>query len=346
MAQSRFCYFDNVKALLIVLVVIGHMIDPAVVADHKMARALFVFIYAFHMPLFIFLSGLFCNLEKLTSRKALHRITFYLVLGFIAKLIILLIPTLVGKPISFSLLSDGGIPWFLFALAAFYTLAYCLRHASSKTVLAMAVVLGLLVGYDSNVGDYLYLSRIVVFFPFFWLGVMLKPQELETLFRNKVVRAAGIAAIVLFAAYCIMCTSDIYPYRGLFAGRNSYQAVAIENCSFVNRFVAYAISVVTCFGVLALMPHARVPFVSNMGERTLPIYLLHYQIVQILGYSGCLAFFAALPGSGWMLLIPLAVVIAFCLSVPVLSKPFDLLNASLDVQSKEPSRQGKTSQHA
>ena len=56
--EKRIFLFDNVKFLLIVLVVTGHFL-LRYVDNYCHYRSLFLFIYSFHMPLFIFISGLF-----------------------------------------------------------------------------------------------------------------------------------------------------------------------------------------------------------------------------------------------------------------------------------------------
>lgn len=50
--------FDVLKGLLIILVVLGHSINIEYL-DASWDNALFHFIYSFHMPLFVFLSGFF-----------------------------------------------------------------------------------------------------------------------------------------------------------------------------------------------------------------------------------------------------------------------------------------------
>ena len=51
-------YFDNAKAILIILVVIGHIIEPFI-EDIYTLKIIYEFIYTFHMPAFILLSGYF-----------------------------------------------------------------------------------------------------------------------------------------------------------------------------------------------------------------------------------------------------------------------------------------------
>ena len=58
MEQKRIYLFDNIKFLLILLVVIGHLIEHSpMLKTQDCFRGIFLYIYAFHMPLFIFISG-------------------------------------------------------------------------------------------------------------------------------------------------------------------------------------------------------------------------------------------------------------------------------------------------
>ena len=51
-------FFDNARAILILLVVFGHMLQPYTSGD-KYLSALYLVIYSFHMPTFLFISGYF-----------------------------------------------------------------------------------------------------------------------------------------------------------------------------------------------------------------------------------------------------------------------------------------------
>src|SRR5690606_41893719 len=55
---ERNAYFDNAKLLLIFLVVFGHAIQPFT-SKNRIIDALYIWIYTFHMPAFIFLAGFF-----------------------------------------------------------------------------------------------------------------------------------------------------------------------------------------------------------------------------------------------------------------------------------------------
>ena len=49
-------FIDNLKVILIFLVVFGHLIERYIDTNLTL-RGLYMFIYTFHMPLFIFVSG-------------------------------------------------------------------------------------------------------------------------------------------------------------------------------------------------------------------------------------------------------------------------------------------------
>ncbi len=53
--KERVAYLDNARYWVMLLVVIGHSLTQFVAMDS--ARAVYVWIYAFHMPFFILISG-------------------------------------------------------------------------------------------------------------------------------------------------------------------------------------------------------------------------------------------------------------------------------------------------
>ncbi|MDI1538643.1 acyltransferase family protein, partial [Staphylococcus aureus] len=72
--KERDYFFDNARAILILLVVFGHMLQPYTSGD-KYLSALYLVIYSFHMPTFLFISGYFAKnidkpyyLEKISKR--------------------------------------------------------------------------------------------------------------------------------------------------------------------------------------------------------------------------------------------------------------------------------------
>lgn len=71
MSTSRLIYLDNIKGILIMLVIIGHAIQFCS-PDYE-ENFFFRFIYSFHMPLFFFISGYLANRGKWDSKMIRKR---------------------------------------------------------------------------------------------------------------------------------------------------------------------------------------------------------------------------------------------------------------------------------
>lgn len=105
--SKRLYKWDNLKALLIFLVVVGHLIDRANQKSDLLMKINY-WIYMFHMPAFIFVSGLF---SKNTIRNKDFRKSFrYLKWFFILKIIFLISTFLSSGSLSFSFLTESGLP--------------------------------------------------------------------------------------------------------------------------------------------------------------------------------------------------------------------------------------------
>ena len=218
MRRDRIYLYDNMRAILILSVVIGHYIDNYT-ADSDAFRGLFLFICSFHMPAFIFLSGLF---QK--DRWELSRVLGFVFIGFALKITTSLVSLLLGWRVSLSLLQDPSVPWFMFALAGYITMSHVLRGVDKRFLLIFSVLLGCFVGYDDSIGDWMYLSRLVVFYPFFILGQMCEREKLTAFSRRPAFRLGGLAVLALWGAVCMLAPDTVYPLRRLFTGRNPFGA--------------------------------------------------------------------------------------------------------------------------
>ena len=79
--EKRIFLFDNLKFFLILTVVIGHFIDYITKSSHMMS-GLFLFIYSFHMPFFIYLAGLFHS-----NHNIKNRCVSFIAIGFSMKIL-------------------------------------------------------------------------------------------------------------------------------------------------------------------------------------------------------------------------------------------------------------------
>lgn len=277
MAKERVALWDNLKFFLIVSVVTGHLLNKFTgVSD--VGRTIFFFIYSFHMPLFVFVSGLFHK-----NKDILKKCLFYVSAGFGLKILIFLTNIVCGKKAVFSLLSDNGIPWFMFVLAVFTLISYLIRNQNKTYILIFSIILACFVGYDRSVGDYLYISRTVVFFPFYHLATMINPQTVVE-FKKKNYKwlvPAALAVIVVWAVTCYVQLDTIYSLRFIFTGRNPYSAGQAP-FGFLWRLLCYAISAVVGFALVALVPTRSLPLITKMGQNTIDVYFWHWTVYLLL----------------------------------------------------------------
>ena len=277
MEKERIALWDNAKLFLITLVVLGHFAD-FFTADSAVCRTIFIFIYAFHMPAFFFLSGLFAN-DKNVDKKCL----FYLSGGVLLRISLIVFSRLFGNLTpSFPLLEEDGVPWFLYALAAYTLLGWLMRRISKGYLLAAALVLGCFAGYDASLGDTLCLSRIIVFAPFYFAGVWVDPDALYRL-RQKYRWVVVPAALILigWGAICYLKLDQVYGLRHLFTGRHPFTAAEAPYGMLI-RLGCYALASLTGGAVLAVSPARRLPCLTYMGSNSLNVYFWHWLVYMTL----------------------------------------------------------------
>ena len=114
--KRNFAYFDILKFILIFLVVFGHIIEKYI--DFPLIKSIYLFIYSFHMPLFVFVSGFFAKYNKSKCYN-------YLFLYFLLQIIhIILSLTIIAPKSQYSFIDILGFIfapqwtlWYLLALA-------------------------------------------------------------------------------------------------------------------------------------------------------------------------------------------------------------------------------------
>lgn len=273
--KQRTPLWDNLRFLLITLVVVVHFSD--FFTDQSQGyKSLFLFGFSFHMPLFLLISGHFFRPERIRSKCL-----FYILTGVLLKLVIYGFTVFTGSNTSFFLLSDSGIPWYLFVLAIHIVITYLLRDQNRLFVLIASIVVACAAGFDPNIGDQLYLSRAIVFFPFFWAGTMFSDRQLLQL-RSKgwpVLCAAVVLAV--WIALCVLIPDQIYILRHLMTGRNAYLS-QIRHIGPLLRLLTYLITAAVSLCLLLLMPNRKLPGITKMGSRTIDVYFWHWPVFILL----------------------------------------------------------------
>lgn len=275
--EHREYLFDNYKVLLILLVVIGHFIEPSY-DQNPFLYELKWGIVAFHMPAFIFISGYFSkripSIKKMISGLVIpyfvYEVLYYLLYTFI-----------LDKETGFYFTRPKFSLWYLMALFAWRILAPIVRKIPGHMVLSL--VLGLLVGL-TNLDNFLSIPRILFFFPFFLAGLSFDSSCL-TRFRN---RKGYFGALAILGAFAVFLFTDTW-HDGLspkiFYGRYSYEEMGLGDLQgMLIRVLCYMISFLLIYLFMLVLPTEKKSY-SYLGQRTMAIYIFHGFIYSCLKYG-------------------------------------------------------------
>lgn len=266
--KQRDYLFDNYKALLILLVVMGHFIEPCA-GNTAFLHTVKWLIVSFHMPAFIFISGYFSKkelpfpviLRKLAVPYVIYEIIYYLFYTFVMQ-----------KETGLYLLYPKFSLWYLLALFVWRAVTPYVKRIPHYMLFTIAS--GLLIGCSDMKDNFLSLPRILYFYPFFLAGMHFN-RDIVTKLRSRSVRvlsACAAAAATAFFALSPVCHA-LSPK--IFYGRYNYAYLGQEiPAGILTRCICYAVGFLMTLAVMALVSEKKT-FFSYLGTRTMAIYLFH-----------------------------------------------------------------------
>jgi len=275
-AKQRDAFFDNAKYLAIVLVAMGHAWEP-LRDGSRSASALYMVVYAFHMPAFIVISGYFSRGFDASPRQVRRLVTGIAVPYVIFEVAYTLFTRWTDhapdRPIS--LLDPLYLTWFLVALFIWRLTTPLWRLVRRPLLVALAVAM--LATVSPSIGNVLDLQRVLQFLPYFVLGLCLKPEHFQ-LVRRPEVRALSVPVFLgalVVAYWAVPRMSDAW-----FFHRDSAEELAAPSWyGPVMTLVLFGCSMVLVACFLAWVPRRRMWF-TVLGAGTLYGYLLHGFVVQ------------------------------------------------------------------
>lgn len=206
MMKERIDYFDQLKGIAIILVVIGHVMQFSFGFDTSdVVKMLGIF----HMPVFFYISGYF--LYKQIDTISLLFVKLY------RRTLSLLVPYLVfgalwcvfsGYSFSTLILEGGGRYWFLYVLlllSSFFILyGYLLQRIKSEWVYIFLWILPYLViilakVFEYNVWGLLCINQLNTYYRYFLIGYLCRRYSKlnSILFKNDIVYAVGLLSYFL-----------------------------------------------------------------------------------------------------------------------------------------------------
>lgn len=271
---ERNAYFDNAKVLLIFFVVFGHMIQPSI-NNSAGLHTLYMWIYTFHMPAFIFLAGFFAKgsgdlkyIKNLVKKLLIPYLIFQLLYtGYYLWL---------GESGWQGIFYPRWSLWFLISLFSWHILLIVFKKMQVVISLSVAIGIGLIVGYYGEIGHSFSLSRTFVFFPFFLVGYWCTTAQVMWL-KKRTAKVLSIA-ILGIVAVAIYIAPDFN--SGWLLASKSYNDLDLPEYGGAARFLVYVTSTLMAMSVLAWVPQKE-SWLTPLGMRTLYVYLLHGFFIQL-----------------------------------------------------------------
>lgn len=281
--KKRIALWDNLKFLLIIFVVIGHYTQQFR-ADNEILQRIYVFIYSFHMPIFIFVTGLFS--KKAVDEKNIKKVLPYLTCFFATTLILFITKALLGWAPVFELFSPSGISWYLMSMFFMFLITMLIKDYKPQYIFVLSLIIGVMCGFvQTENPDFFTWMRTLTFYPFFCLGYISDREKIEKA-TNKI--SIKITAVIFFVSIYLLIY--FYPKQ---ANKISRLNTARHTFSELGRFapygwelrlLTYAISFAAIFLLISLIPRKRIKGFTSLGERTLGIYMFHYVIIYTAVY--------------------------------------------------------------
>ncbi len=315
--RRRVPVWDNARFLCIVLVVLGHAIQR-LTYDSDIARALYLLIYAFHMPAFALISGYFSKAEP-PSRKQMVRVLTDIVLPYVIfEGLWTLTKWLVEGTADPNLTQPSWTLWFLLALAIFRLVLPYL--ALLRWPLLWTVLVSIGAGYVPNVDSTFSLSRTLGFLPFFtlgwWLathGILDRMRALRRPAAWQIISSIAVFAVAGWAAWFFVDVWEAIDLQRWLFYESSYADLAgTQWWAGGVRLLLMVIALTLSAALFFLVPRGQHRW-THLGQYTMYVYLLHSFVLYPLRESGLLR--GLEPTWLWLpLVILLAIAIAFALA--------------------------------
>lgn len=273
--KQRIDYIDRMKGLAIFLVVMGHVYGMAFAQSDDVVYRV---ISSFHMPLFMFLSGLVAYSGATTP--------FWNLIKLGRKLRGLLLPLIVFGmcfTMTFSRNFGTGLGeflespnkngyWYLMSLAVFYvSLSLYRLNVKQKWYIDVALTIAIWGGmfalwkYTAQTKDYFCMLNCGNFYPFFMLGVMTTKYNL----LNKMHKVNWLFSLCIVAYAFLFCVD--MPFHAL---------VSLNKHIFLPFCMVYI--VVTLFVGRHGATSYGEKILDFVGKRTLDIYVIHYFFISMI----------------------------------------------------------------
>lgn len=275
---NRNLRYDSLKGFLIILVILGH-----IPGDYNLKY----FIYVFHMPLFVLLSGYFTKIPS-NIKDLWHSLKGIVKPLILFQFIYVSLEYVIFNRIEIaSIITPIWILWYLMSLILWRIFTFLFQkpiHNDPFLFFLVAIMIALFSGY-CPIRNPFSLQRTLNFFPFFLAWLYLR-QRADVLSSLAGLGGAKIASIIVIVISVIVVWCGLYPEKmyDMLRGAHSY---VIQDFPVKLLLIVWSFSLSFAFLLIA----KENCILSIIGKDSLVYYLLHgllvrYVLKPIVAYYG------------------------------------------------------------
>lgn len=253
------------------LVIAGHIFMQDEFSGIKSCIVTWKWIYIFHMPLFIFISGYFSRKKEKKDLwpsiwKLAEPLIIYHTIGIILELII-------KNRFSFSgIFTPWWILWYLLSLIYWRLMIQIIPDRilnNAKLILIIAFCISISAGF-LPFNRFLSLQRTLSFMPFFFLGYYMKGKNifLPDKYRPfSFLLLISMIAVPLFFPQILGSLTHSDPYTD-----GIYDAL--------KRLFIFSLAIVMSLAFINICPNIK--WISKQGRLTMQYYIYHALTIQVI----------------------------------------------------------------
>lgn len=271
MTQRDYLY-DNIKGILIILVVICHFLGYAMTKSDEITRSFIIFIYYFHMPLFIFISGYFSK-DPDRAQSSAFRNLFMVYL--VAQVFWVIFKYLTNGSTHYieHFLDPGYAIWYIVSL--FFWRLFLKDLIKIRHILPLSFLIAPLIMFLDNAEMTLAINKTVGFLFFFLLGYYAKQEHIAKIRKIP----PWVAALLLLAVWGVtwfLMNIGVLPYgaKGVLM-RTTNMTVFPNPLYGLGAYYLSVLPAVICGVLLIAATPGKKTFLAVIGGDTLPLYLSH-----------------------------------------------------------------------
>ena len=281
---------DNIKAMLIILVVTGHLLELFLKSGN--VKTVYKIIYSFHMPLFIFISGYFArfNLKKIISGIVIPYLVFQTIYIVYVNYVLN-----VTKSVKFTYVQPYWLMWYMMAMIVWSLSLPIISLGGRKihiAILLLSQLAAVAVGYVGEIGMKYTLSRVIVYFPFFIMGHYFsgfmkneeKKSELKEFYHKYKTPITMLTAVAFGLAVGMICA---YTKKVSYVWLYECAPYTVSHEPPLVRIAHSIVALICIIYFYLLIPNIKFNFLSGLGAKTRGVYLFHgFIILALKDYAG------------------------------------------------------------